>query len=441
MVIVLSAGAAVGGCTRGNHRPSAPDAGPGRGAMDGAATGSVEASAAFAASVASFSAPIAVTRLPHGDVVAGLVASRGVLRAMSLPERGTGWVSDALGSVSWTPDAELRLQRVDDGLVLLWRGIYQGKSGRMAVLLGPDGKLRGEPFSVGASFCAIGEGSAWVVERPDGSSRVVSRGWSEPSFREVLAVPPEHDPPTLVCADHTVIVLGDDDDDLTAASFAPGEAVPQHPVVVLRDADFADDDEREHDPYSIGDELGLVRIGASGSVALRELTRGAAPTPWLHVKRKLPPDDDVVAVDGAGVATLIVATHDADVACPGVGSTAAEVRAIRVDRKTGDDSLLELAAADCGVAPGPFWINDSPEGQVVSWVERRARGSADAPPITSLAYRVLHKDGSIRAGRIEQPSDALVDGGCDSRGCSVAALVRAPGADAMQPSAIRVLHY
>jgi hypothetical protein len=440
--IVVAVAATVGGCTCGSRKPSLPDAETPRASVDAAKAGgpAPEAAATGPASQADFSAPIAAARLAHGDAVAGLVANAGVLRAMSLTDQGTTWVSDALSPVAWSPDAELRLQRAGDGLVLLWRGMFQGKNGRTVVFLGPDGKPRGEPFAVGAAFCATDDGASWVVERPDGSSRVASRRWTEAAAHDVLVVSSEHDPPSLVCADHTVIVLGDSDDDLTAASFGPGDAATQSSVVVLRDADFGDDEEREHDAYSIGDDLGLVRIGASGSVALRERPRAAAPTPWRRVKRRIPADDDVVAVDGNAAATLIVTTHDAEAACPGVGSTAAGVRAIRVDRKTGDDSLLELAPADCAVTPGPFWIADSPQGQVVSWVERRARASADAPPISSLAYRVIRSDG-VRSDKIEQPSDALVDGGCDSAGCSVAALVRSPGADAMQPSAIRVFHY
>jgi hypothetical protein len=286
----------------------------------------------------------------------------------------------------------------------------------------------------------VSDGAAWVGQQAGGSSHVFSRPWSEPAARDVLAVSSEHDPPSLVCGDHAVVILGENDDDLTAAWFVPGDAAPQHPRVVIRDADFGDDEEREHDTYSFGDDLGLVRIGASGSLAFRDVPRDGTPTPWHKVKRPVPADDDVVAVDGDGSAILVVMTHDSEAACPGVGSTAAGIRAIRIDRKTGDDSLLELAPADCAVTPGPFWISDSPQGQIVSWVERRERTSADAPPISSLAYRVVRPDG-VRSAKIDQPSDALAEGACDSVGCTVAALVRSPGADAMQPSEIRVLAY
>src|SRR5208283_174791 len=107
------------------------------------------------------------------------------------------------------------------------------------------------------------------------------------------------------------------------------------------------DDEREHDAYSIGDDLGLVRVGASGAVALRELPRGGAPGPWRKLKQALATDDDVVTVDGDATATLIVVTHDAEDACAEGGVASDSVRAIRVDRKTGEESIVALAPADC----------------------------------------------------------------------------------------------
>jgi hypothetical protein len=364
-----------------------------------------------------------------------------VVRVVGLVDGASAWGTDALAPVAWSADAELHLQRAGDGLAVLWRGLFRGKSGRTAVLLGPDGSVRGEPFEVGPGFCATSAGAVWVDQAPHRAAHVVSRLWSEPAAKDVLVVPADRDPPSIVCAEHAAILLGsDDDDNLTAAHYTPGEAAPAHPVVAIRDADFGDDDERDHDAYSVGDDLGLVRIAGSGAVALREVTRGSPPTPWRRLKRTLPADDDLVAVDGDADDVLIVTTHDSDAACPGVGSTAAAVRAIRVDRKRGDDTLLELAPADCAVTPGPFWFSSSPAGQIVAWVVRRASGGPDIPPVSGLAYRVVRPEG-VRAGAIDLPADALVDGGCDATGCSVAALVRSPGADAMQPSSIRVLHY
>jgi hypothetical protein len=311
--------------------------------------------------------------------------------------------------------------------------------GRALVLIGPRGELRGEPTEVGAAFCATADGLAWIDPRTSGPTRVLARRLGDAAAREVLSVSPDRDP-ALVCGDHAVVVLGDGDDDLTATAFVPGAAAKPR-VVAIRDADFGDDDEREHDAYTLGDDLGLVRVGSSGAVALREIPRDSVPTAWRRLKQTIPPDDDVVAVDGDADATLIAFTHDADDACPGIGSTAESVWVLRVDRKTGAESLLSLAPADCDRSPGPFWIAAaSPGGPTVAWVERTTKLPAKAAPIAGVALRTIAAGGT-KGRRIELVADAVVDAGCDDRACSLAALVRPADGDGMQPEAISVFSY
>lgn len=385
-----------------------------------------------------FSAPIGATRVGRADVVAGLVAAEGVVRAIALADGGTVWTADALHGVAWAPDAELRLQPAGEGVAVLWRGLRDGKPVRTLVLLGPRGEPRGEPIEVGATFCGTTDGLAWISPHTTGPTRVRARQWSEPEARDVATVPPDRDP-SLVCGDHDVVVLGDGDDDLTASTFVPGDTAAGPPIVALRDTDFADE-QREHDSYSIGDDLGLVRVGASGAIAMREVSRGGAPGPWRRLKHRLSADDDVVTVDGDAVATLLVVTHEDDNACAGIGSTSESVRAIRVDRKTGEESLLELAPADCDRSRGPFWIAAAPGAPVVAWVERRTTLPPKAAAIVGVAFRVLGADG-VRAGQIDQQADAFVNAGCDGRGCSVAALLREPDSEGMRPAPIGVFGY
>jgi hypothetical protein len=308
------------------------------------------------------------------------------------------------------------------------------------VLLGPHGEARGVPLEIGAALCTTADGLAWIDPRATGPARVLARRWSEASAREVVAVAPDRDP-ALVCGDHAVVVLGDGDDDLTATSFVPGENAAQPPRVASRDGDFGEDEEREHDAYAVGDDLGLVRVAASGSVAVREMPRGGAPGPWRKLKQTIPPDDDVVAVDGDADATFVVFTHDADDACPGIGSTAESVRALRVDRKSGAESVLDLAPADCDRSPGPFWIAPSPGGSTVAWVERAAKAPAKTAAIAAVALRTLAAGAAIKPRRIDLQADAVADSGCDDAGCSVAALLRPPDADGMQPESIAVFAY
>jgi hypothetical protein len=423
--------------------PTAPPPPPPSAAADASPLPDAEARAPLDAALfsAPFSAPIGAARVDHLDVVAGLIAAEGTVRAMGLGPGGVAWTADVLHGVAWAPDAELRLEAAAGGIAVVWRGLRDGKAGRSMVLIGPRGEPRGEPVDVGALSCATSEGIAWVGPHAPGASRVRARRWADLQARprDVVDVPAERDP-ALVCGDHDVIVLGDGDDDLTASTFTPGDAAPRPAVVVLHEADFADE-QREHDAFTIGDDLALVRIGASGTIAVRDVPRGGPPGTWRRLKRSLPGDDEAVAVDGDAASMVLVATHDADTGCAVASAGSAEsVRAIVVDRKTGGESLVDLAPADCDRSRGPFWIATSPAGLVVGWVERRTKLASKAAPIAAAAFRVLRPDG-VREARIDQDADAIADGGCDERGCFVAVLVREPGSDGMRPAPIRAVAY
>ncbi len=431
--------ASMPGCTcRGARNTAGSDAGTASLAPSGASA-SAATGPSLDASAPVFSAPIAGARAGGDEVVAGLVVSAGAIRVMGVSAGQVSWTVDALKDVAWTPDAELSLQAARGGFALVWRGLHGGKPGRTLVMLGPHGAVLGAPVDVGAAVCIADAGAAWLDVRTSGPVRVLARAFTDAAPRALGSVPTDRDP-ALVCGDHDVMVLGAGDDDVTLAAFAPDSSGPGPQRVVLRDADFGDDEEREHDAYSVGDDLGLLRVAASGAVALREVPRGGTPTPWRRLKHSVPADDDVVAVDGDADATLIVYTQDADEACPGVGSTAEAVHALRVNRKTGDETLLDLSPADCQRSFGPYWIAATPLGQAVGWIERTAHAAPGTTPVAAASLRLLTAGGT-QARRIEQPADAMVDAGCDARGCSLAALVRTDGADAMLPAALRLLPY
>jgi hypothetical protein len=386
-----------------------------------------------------FSAPIAAVRVHGVDVVAGLVAAEGVIRVVEFQAGRAAWSVDALRGVKWAPDAELHVKAAGDGYALVWSGLRDGKSGRSLVEIGARGEPKGAtPAEIGASYCTTREGIAWIGRRTGGPTGVRTRHWSDAAAHDALAVPKDRDP-SLVCGDHAVVVLGDGSDDLTASWFAPGDAAAGPATVVLRDGEFSDD-EREHEAFIVGDALGVVRVGVSGAVAVRTVTREGVRGAWQKLRHALSEDDEIVAVDGDPRATLLVLTHEVEGACAGIGSTPERVQAIRVDRSSGEEAVLDLAPVDCQRgAPGPFWLADAPLGAAVTWVEHRATRSK-AAPIDGLAFRVVRADG-VRAGRVEQTADALVEGGCDEGGCSAAALVRAPGSDGMRPAPIRILSY
>jgi hypothetical protein len=326
-----------------------------------------------------------------------------------------------------------------DGFVVVWRGPRDGGVGQTAVVLGPRGEPRGEPIEIGSAYCATARGLAWIEREAGSPAQIRARAWSDLSIADVVAVPRDRDP-SLVCGDRAVVVLGDGDEDLTATAFVPGEGAALAPAVVIRDADFGEDEEREHEPYAMGDDLGILRVGGSGAVALRELPLGGLPKPWRRIRHTLSDDDDVVSVDADADATFVVYTHETEEDCPGLGSAQASIRALRIERRTGAESRLELSPPSCEPLPGPFWVAPAPGAPVVAWVERVAKVAPKAAPIAGVELRTV-SGGSVRATRIEQAADAIADAGCDDRGCSVAALVREPDSDGMRPAPIRVLPY
>ncbi len=274
--------------------------------------------------------------------------------------------------------------------------------------------------------------------------------WSEDRRRETSRRSSPDRSPTLLCGDHDAFVLGEGDDDLTATAFSPGEGAARPSLVAIRDRDFGDDDEREHEAFTIGDDLGhRPRRWAAVAMYLREVSNAHA-SPWRRLKRALSEDDDIVAVDGDGASTFVVYTREAADECAGGESPAPIVRALRIDRQTADEATVPLSPADCDSTPGPFWIADAAGAPVVAWTRRRARPAANAAPIDSLVYRVFpaRTAGSEpapgdrpREGHVDVDADALVEAGCDEAGCFAAALMRSPDNDGGRPESIVAVPY
>ena len=435
--------AASGRCSRGCQQASPPrDAAAEASGGEAAASdsGVTPTPAQALLSPAVFSAPIAAIRVNRELVVAGLVAAEGVVRVMGLRDGPTAWTVDALKGVAWIPDADLKLQPAADGVALVWRGNLGGKAGASLVILGPRGEPRGDAVSIGAGACTTSEGVAWLDARSGDAgvaTRVRARRWTDPVAREVVSIPSER-AATLTCGEHAMYVLGDGDDDLTVTAFTAGDS-PGPPTIAIRDKDFGDDDEREHEAYTVGDDLGIVRVGDSGTISLREIVSGHASA-WRRLKHALSEDDDVVAVDGDVASTLVVFTREASDPCTATDATPESVRALRVERETGEESSVLLAPARCDSAPGPFWIAPNAGGPLVAWTERRTKAAPNAAPIDAFAFRVLYRD-HPGIGRVDVPADAVVDAACDETGCFAAALLRPPDSNGDRPGAIRGLRY
>ena len=384
---------------------------------------------------ARFSRPIAATRGHDGSViVAGLAASRGAIVVAELGEGGlTRWTVDALSEVAWSANGELHAFPSADGVVVVYRGLQRGQTVTQAVGVDSKGRISSPAFAVGGAACATDTTLAWIDGVKGGAARVSRRDWGQESAVTVLTIPSEREP-ALVCGSHRLFALGEGEQDLTLVIGGTSATLP---MVVARDRDFADE-EREHDTFAVEDTLGIVRVGRSGRIAIREVSveqRG----PWRRLATRLDDTDDVVAVDADADAFTVIYTRDDNASCDGAG--ASRVRALRASKATTEEQTVDLAPVECGTDEGPFWTGALATSFVVAWVERSAMHDPRAPPIVGLAYRALSRAALGELQRVPLGSDELVDAGCDKDRCYAVALVRAPGTDDTEPELVQSIAY
>jgi hypothetical protein len=394
-----------------------------------------------------FSRPIAATVVPGaGVVIAGLVVpSASIVATLVEPGGAARWTTPVLSNVAWSGSSELSVLPAPDAVIVVWRGLRGGKRVTQAVIVGRDGSVRGDPSELGAAACTTDDMLFWIEQARPGTAReggssggVRMRPWGSPVPLGAVPIPEERDP-VLVCASHRAFLLGEGETDMTATALPLGDAGAG--VTLVRDQDFGADEEDEHNELTVADVLGLVRVGRSGSVAVRELD-GDRMSRWRRASIKLGPDDDLVAIDGDPRSVLVVITRDASDRCS--GASAVSVHALRIARADDDAdagaALLDLAPYDCAAERGPFWTGVQSSSFVVGWAER-SHADGGGAPIAALGYRVVGDTPSGEVRRIERSADELVSAGCDRERCFAVALVRPPGQDGMQPEPVEVLAY
>jgi hypothetical protein len=389
---------------------------------DGGTEGSAPSGAAPTPNSATgLSAPIAAARAPNGDVlVAGLDATAKGIRVQRIDANDRSLADRiVLSDVAGSNDADLKLVAPSkDGAAIRWRGLRGGKLSKDLVLLGPDLAPKGEPSEVGAALCATKD-AVWSSE----GKHATARRWDGTSSRIDL---PKEEEASLLCGSTSAfaVLAGEE-----RTSLLPLTGEKHVALTVLRENDFGDDEERETTEYTVGDDVGMVRLGASGSVAVRELVNGALG-PLRRLKAALPKDDDLVAVDASPKVLTLVYTHDVSSECPAKANdtnVSTKILALRVDRQTFEESIVELAPGKCGYEVGPFMTGVVGEGVSVAWSERTGGAGKPRAPITALAHTVVGASGKPVLARIEQAAEALVDAGCDGTRCAAVALVRREG--------------
>lgn len=447
-LVALVALIAVGGgactCSKASESPG-DDAGS---AAASDASEDVTAATAEHGEPGGLSAPIAAARGDHGDVVvAGLDVLARAIRVQRISEKDEVLADrTVLEGVAWSSESELKVVPAAAGVAITWRGLRAGKVVRQLVILGADLAPTGAVLDVSAASCATRD-ALWFTD----GKRVHVRPWTGRPARFEL---PKDKDAVLVCGLHRAFALLDEEEGTSVAMFggaalengdAGVDAGPSPVMQLLKESEFGEDDQRERPEYTVGDDVGVVRLGASGAIALREV-RGGAPGSLHKLRTAIGRDDDVVSVDASPRVVVIVFTEDVSDSCAKDGGTATvgstRVKALRVDRTTFEESIVELSPGMCAREVGPFFTGAQGDGVSVAWVERVPIAGKSRAPIAALAHRVVPAAGPAPdLVRVEQPADALVDAACDGTRCYAVALARRAGMDAMVPGLAKVIRY
>lgn len=431
--ILLLMGTGVKVCGKPAH-PDASTPAPSTSSMV-ASVNSREPSPPSAREHAGLSAPIAAAYSKNGEVlVAGLDVPAKAIRVQRIDAKDA-IIADktALDDVKWSTDSDLKLAAGGDAVALTWHGIRQNKLVRQLVMLGSDLTKKVEPTEVSSAYCATRDG-VWFAN----DTVATSRAWNGEKARFPL---PKDKDASLYCSTRRAFGVIEDED---KTSILPLVADAGAPIVMMKEGDFGEDDQRELSEYNVGDEIGVVRLSLSGAIAIRE-TNGSAASTLHKLKSTIGRDDDVVAVDATTKEVVIVYTQDVSSSCPAGESNetvvSTRVQALRVDRTSFEESTVELSPGRCGAEVGPFFTGAVGDDVSVAWVERGSGLGKARAPIVGLAHSSVSLAGAPALARIEQVADALVDAGCDGTHCYAAALVRRDDNDPMTPGYARVLRW
>ena len=106
----------------------------------------------------------------------------------------------------------------------------------------------------------------WFVD----AKGVQGRPWGGAATTHAL---PKDREVTLSCGAHRPFVLVDEDE--SVALLPIGGPAATKPAALMRDADFGEDEQRERAEFTVGDELGVVRLSVGGALAIREVKADA----------------------------------------------------------------------------------------------------------------------------------------------------------------------
>ncbi len=185
------------------------------------------------------------------------------------------------------------------------------------------------------------------------------------------------------------------------------------------------------------DTLWIGKLDASGRPALRRWpAASAAPEPWITLDERVEEGSSldlmVVRPGSPALAALVIDRHTEAEDCKNGENfhTVAELLVFDLEKRSMVRGKARLDSWLCGAEAGPFGGGASDRGFVVTWP--RGVGASCARQGArngGLAFLEAPAEGAARGGKVDVPSQDLLDLGCEGGKCGAVALPRGDGAE------------
>jgi hypothetical protein len=185
------------------------------------------------------------------------------------------------------------------------------------------------------------------------------------------------------------------------------------------------------------DTLWIGKLDASGRPALRRWpAASAAPEPWVTLDERVEEGSSldlmVIHPSTPALAALVIDRHtDAEDCKNGENfHTVAELLVFDLEKRSMVRGKARLDSWLCGAEAGPFGGGASERGFVVTWPRGVGANCAKQGARNGgLAFLEAPVEGAVRGGKVDVPSQDLLDLGCEGGKCGAVALPRGDGAE------------
>lgn len=193
------------------------------------------------------------------------------------------------------------------------------------------------------------------------------------------------------------------------------------------------------------DTLWIGKLDFSGHPTLRRWpATSAAPEPWILLEERIEEGSSldlmVIRSGTAPLAALVIEHHSDGADCKNGENfhTVAELLVFDLTKRSPIRSKMRLDSWLCGAEAGPFGGGASDRGIVVTWLQGVGSSCAkQGARYGGLAFLEVPLEGAVRSGKVEIPSLALLDLGCEGGSCGAVALPRGEGGECWASGDVR----